>query len=103
MCRAIVFRLVPTSLEIVAVVSVLSRMFRPEVGAIVAATSLTYIAFTAAMTQVRCPLCPFSASTGAVPLSLSIAIAKPTAGSAACCANAAWPVRLQRPTANLTL
>ena len=52
MCRAIVFRLVPTSLEIVAVVSVLSRMFRPEVGAIVAATSLTYIAFTAAMTQV---------------------------------------------------
>lgn len=52
MCRAIVFRLVPTSLEIVAVVSVLSRMFRPKVGAIVAATSLTYIAFTAAMTQV---------------------------------------------------
>jgi ABC-type transport system involved in Fe-S cluster assembly fused permease/ATPase subunit len=52
MCRAIVFRLVPTSLEIVAVVSVLSRMFRPEVAAIVATTSLVYIAFTAAMTQV---------------------------------------------------
>lgn len=52
MCRAIVFRLVPTSLELVAVCSVLTRMFRPEVGAIVAATSLAYVAFTAAMTQV---------------------------------------------------
>lgn len=51
MCRAIVFRLVPTSLEIVAVCSVLTRMFRPEVGAIVAVTSLAYVAFTAAMTQ----------------------------------------------------
>jgi ABC-type transport system involved in Fe-S cluster assembly fused permease/ATPase subunit len=70
MCRAIVFRLVPTSLEIVAVVSVLSRMFRPEVGAIVAATSLTYIAFTAAMTKVCClctrvvQLCVQGASAG---------------------------------------
>lgn len=32
MCRAIVFRLVPTSLEMVAVCSVLTRMFQPEVG-----------------------------------------------------------------------
>lgn len=53
MCRAIVFRLVPTLLELVAVCSVLTKMFRPEVGAIVAATSLVYVAFTAAMTQVR--------------------------------------------------
>ena len=96
MCRAIVFRFVPTTLELVcissrllllrvdvaavnwlcfhevhalarqlirchqdfvcfflqvAVCSVLSRRFSPAVGVIVAATSLVYMLFTAAMTQ----------------------------------------------------
>lgn len=52
MCRAIVFRFVPTTLEIVAVASVLTRLFHPALGVIVTATSLAYICFTVFMTQV---------------------------------------------------
>ena len=53
MCRAVVFRFVPTAIEIVAVASVLARLFHPALGAVVAATSVGYTIYTVSMTQAR--------------------------------------------------
>lgn len=52
MCRAVVFRFLPTCVEIVAVASLLSRLFHPALGFIVAATSIVYTWYTVSMTQV---------------------------------------------------
>lgn len=55
MCKAVVFRFVPTLIEIVALASVLARLFHPALGVVVAATSVAYTCYTIYMTQVRPP------------------------------------------------
>ena len=53
MCKAVVFRFVPTLIEIVALASVLARLFHPALGIVVAVTSVAYTCYTIYMTQVR--------------------------------------------------
>ena len=51
--RAAVFVFLPTSFELIAVCTVLTRTFSPVVGALVGATFTLYIIWSVTLTQVR--------------------------------------------------
>jgi hypothetical protein len=55
--RALLFTLVPTTIEFVFVVGLLWSRFSPMVAAVVGCTFAMYVAWTLSMTQVRARAC----------------------------------------------